>query len=81
MRQNAIRTGIQILVAACATSAGFLGFVPTDFSGVAELGLIAGVGMLIAFACTLGFLPAVITLCRPRGEEDREYCFCGIDLD
>ncbi len=69
MRQNAIRTGDQILVAACATSAGFLGFVPTDFSGVAELGLIAGVGMLIAFVCTLGFLPAVITLCRPRGEE------------
>ena len=69
MRQNAIRTGDQILVAAIATSAGFLGFVPTDFSGVAELGLIAGVGMLIAFVCTLGFLPAVITLCRPRGEE------------
>jgi uncharacterized protein len=68
MRQNASRVGVQILVAACATSAGFLGFVPTSFSGVAELGLIAGVGMLIAFACTLGFLPAMITLCRPRGE-------------
>ncbi|MEJ0016482.1 MAG: MMPL family transporter [Acetobacteraceae bacterium] len=68
MRQNAVRTGDQILVAAVATSAGFLGFVPTDFSGVAELGLIAGFGMLIAFLCTLGFLPAVITLCRPRGE-------------
>jgi hopanoid biosynthesis associated RND transporter like protein HpnN len=68
MRQNAIRTGDQILIAAIATSAGFLGFVPTSFSGVAELGLIAGVGMLIAFICTLGFLPAVITLCRPRGE-------------
>ncbi len=69
MRQNAIRTGDQILIAAVATSAGFLGFVPTDFSGVAELGLIAGVGMLIAFFCTLGFLPAIITLCHPRGEE------------
>jgi hopanoid biosynthesis associated RND transporter like protein HpnN len=69
MRQNAIRTGHQILVAAIATSAGFLGFVPTDFSGVAELGLIAGVGMLIAFICTLGFLPAIVTLCRPGGEE------------
>jgi hypothetical protein len=68
MRQNAARTGIQILVAAVATSSGFLGFVPTDFSGVAELGLIAGIGMLIAFICTLGFLPAVITLCHPPGE-------------
>ena len=45
------------------------GFVPTDFSGVAELGLIAGIGMLIAFLCTMTFLPAVITLCRPPGEQ------------
>jgi uncharacterized protein len=69
LRQNAARTGLQILVAAVATSAGFLGFVPTDFSGVAELGLIAGIGMLIAFICTLGFLPAIITLCHPPGEQ------------
>jgi hopanoid biosynthesis associated RND transporter like protein HpnN len=68
MRQNARRVGGQILVAACATSAGFLAFVPTSFIGVAELGLIAGAGMLIAFACTMTFLPAAITLCRPRGE-------------
>ena len=68
MRQNARRVGGQILVAAAATSAGFLAFVPTSFNGVAELGLIAGAGMLIAFACTMSFLPAAITLCRPRGE-------------
>ncbi|HEY3846824.1 MAG TPA: MMPL family transporter [Acetobacteraceae bacterium] len=68
IRQNARRVGGQILVAATATSAGFLAFVPTSFVGVAELGLIAGAGMLIAFACTMTFLPAAITLCRPRGE-------------
>jgi hopanoid biosynthesis associated RND transporter like protein HpnN len=62
------RSGAQILVAAAATAAGFLAFVPTDFSGVAELGLIAGVGMLIAFVCTLTFLPAFIALLRPRAE-------------
>jgi len=42
--------------------------VPTDFSGVAELGLIAGAGMLIAFICTLTFLPAAISLFHPTGE-------------
>jgi hopanoid biosynthesis associated RND transporter like protein HpnN len=68
MRETARRVGVQILIAALATSAGFLAFVPTDFSGVAELGLIAGAGMIIAFICTLGFLPAAITLFRPRGE-------------
>jgi hopanoid biosynthesis associated RND transporter like protein HpnN len=60
--------GPQVLVAAVAAAAGFLAFVPTDFSGVAELGLIAGVGMLIAFAATTTFLPAILTLFRPRDE-------------
>ncbi len=65
---TAHRAGRQILVAAAATAAGFLAFVPTDFAGVAELGLIAGFGMLIAFACTMTFLPAAIALCRPGAE-------------
>jgi uncharacterized protein len=68
MVETGRRVGGQILVASAATAAGFLAFVPTDFRGVAELGLIAGVGMLIAFFCTLSFLPAAITLFRPRGE-------------
>ncbi|MEI9985223.1 MAG: MMPL family transporter [Aliidongia sp.] len=56
---TARQTGGQILVASSATAAGFLAFVPTSFEGVAELGLIAGIGMLIAFLCTFSFL-------RPR---------------
>lgn len=60
------RAGHQILIAAAATAAGFLSFVPTDFRGVAELGLIAGAGMLIAFCCTMTFLPAAIAVCKPR---------------
>jgi hopanoid biosynthesis associated RND transporter like protein HpnN len=64
---TAQRAGAQILVAAAATAAGFYAFVPTSFSGVAELGLIAGTGMLIAFCCTLGFLPAAITLFHAPG--------------
>ncbi len=59
-------TGVQILIAALATSAGFLAFTPTAFVGVAQLGLIAGVGMLIAFACTLTVLPALLTMFRPK---------------
>src|SRR5208283_3080247 len=69
MTETARRVGVQILIAALATAAGFLAFVPTAFSGVAELGLIAGAGMLIAFVCTMTFLPAAITLVRPRREK------------
>ncbi|MEO8714150.1 MAG: MMPL family transporter, partial [Acetobacteraceae bacterium] len=69
LRRTAARTGLQILVASVATAAGFLAFVPTDFVGVAELGEIAGIGMLIAFVCTMTFLPAAIALFRPPGEK------------
>ncbi len=62
------RSGGQILVASLATAAGFLAFTPTSFAGVAQLGLIAGVGMLLAFVCTLTALPAFITLLRPTAE-------------
>jgi hopanoid biosynthesis associated RND transporter like protein HpnN len=68
LRLAAARAGGQILVAALASAAGFLAFTPTSFAGVAQLGLIAGVGMLIAFACTLTALPALLALFRPAPE-------------
>ena len=58
--------GPPILVAAAAAAVGFLAFAPTHFRGVAELGIIAGAGMVIAFVATLTFLPAAMALCRPR---------------
>ncbi len=64
--RTARRVGVQILIAAIATASGFLAFTPTAFVGVASLGLIAGFGMLIAFATTITFLPAALVLCRPR---------------
>jgi hopanoid biosynthesis associated RND transporter like protein HpnN len=81
MAETGRRVGGQILVAAAATAAGFLAFVPTDFRGVAELGLIAGVGMLIAFFCTLTFLPAAISIFKPRGERAEIGFRWGADLD
>ena len=66
--QTGRHSGAQILVAALATAAGFLAFTPTSFAGVAQLGLIAGIGMLLAFTCTLTVLPALIALFRPVAE-------------
>ncbi|MCF3946455.1 MMPL family transporter [Acidiphilium iwatense] len=67
----AAEAGMQIALASIATACGFLAFVPTSFVGVAELGLIAGIGMIIAFFCTVTFLPALLALTRPRGEPER----------
>jgi uncharacterized protein len=64
------RAGVPLMLAAGATAAGFLSFLPTDYRGISELGLIAGLGMLIAFATSITVLPAFITLFNPPGEPD-----------
>ncbi|QDH16836.1 MMPL family transporter [Swingsia samuiensis] len=64
--QTGRESGVQILIASLATAAGFLAFTPTNFIGVAQLGLIAGFGMLIAFVCTMTLLPALLSLFRAK---------------
>ena len=59
--------GVSIALCALTTGAGFFAFVPTRFSGVSELGLIAGTGMFVCLAATLTLMPALLTLLRPRG--------------
>jgi hopanoid biosynthesis associated RND transporter like protein HpnN len=54
-----------LLVVAAAMALGFLGFVPTDYLGVSQLGLIACGGMVIGIACTLTLLPALLGLMAP----------------
>lgn len=60
--------GRAMAVAALSAGVGFFAFVPTDYSGVSDLGWIAGVGMIIALVLNLTLLPALIALMRPRGE-------------
>ncbi|HEX6842644.1 MAG TPA: MMPL family transporter, partial [Stellaceae bacterium] len=60
--------GGPLVVAAAATAVGFFAFAPTDYTGVRDLGLIAGVGMVIALVLNMTLLPALLTLLRPPGE-------------
>lgn len=54
-----------LLVVAAAMALGFLAFVPTRYTGVSQLGLIAGAGMVVAVGLTLTLLPALLGLMRP----------------
>jgi len=56
----AIEVGEALLLCTGTTAIGFLAFVPTDYRGVGELGLISAVGMLVILALTLTFLPALL---------------------
>ena len=60
--------GAPLTLAAAATAAGFLSFLPTDYKGLSELGLLAGLGMIIAFLTSITVIPALLTLLRPPGE-------------
>ncbi|PCJ58670.1 MAG: hypothetical protein COA65_07495 [Rhodospirillaceae bacterium] len=51
---------------AIAAAIGFYAFLPTDYLGVAELGLIAGTSMFIALFANLTVLPALLALMPPR---------------
>jgi uncharacterized protein len=59
-----------LTLAAAAAAAGFYSFLPTDYRGVSELGLIAGNGMLFAFVASITVLPALLMLLRPPPEPD-----------
>ncbi|MEJ0063503.1 MAG: MMPL family transporter [Alphaproteobacteria bacterium] len=61
---------LPLALAAASTAAGFLAFTPTDYAGVAELGLIAGAGMIIALLCNITLLPALIAIFKPPAEQE-----------
>ena len=63
------RAGRPLALAAAATACGFFAFLPTVYRGVSELGLIAGVGMIVAFVTSITILPALLKLFRPPPEE------------
>jgi len=62
--------GLPLALAAAATAVGFLSFLPTNYVGVAELGLVAGIGMIVAFLTAITLLPALLMLLRPEGEAE-----------
>jgi uncharacterized protein len=63
-------SAVPLSLAAMATAAGFLCFLPTDYKGVSELGQIAGIGMLVAFLSSITVLPSLLSLLNPPGERE-----------
>ncbi len=67
LRRASLEVGSSLLLAAVAIAAGFFAFEPTDYRGVSELGVIAGIGMVIAFLASITLLPALLKLMRVGG--------------
>ena len=68
VRESGKHIGASLLLCAFTTAIGFYAFLPTAYSGVAELGLISGTGMFISLILSLTVLPALLTLLpyKPR---------------
>jgi hopanoid biosynthesis associated RND transporter like protein HpnN len=60
--------GTALGLMAASSALGFFSFLPTDYRGVSELGLIAGFSMIVAFVTNVTILPAIMALwpLRPR---------------
>ena len=61
LRESAAHVGTALAFCCVTTSIGFYVFVPTEYRGVAQLGLIAGTSMFVIFFLTLTFLPALLS--------------------
>lgn len=66
LRAAAAGVGGSLALTALAAALGFLAFLPTDYRGLSELGLISAAGMAIALVANLTLLPALLGLMPPR---------------
>jgi hopanoid biosynthesis associated RND transporter like protein HpnN len=63
------RTGNALIICSISTAIGFYAFVPTDYVGASELGLISGTAMLIILFISVSVLPALLNLFAPRNSK------------
>jgi len=59
---TAYRIGFALVLASLAAASCFYAVIPTGYSGIRDLGIIAGTGTLIALLLNLTLLPALLTL-------------------
>lgn len=66
LSETAASIGGSLVSSAGTTAIGFLVFLPTDYRGVAELGLISGAGVLLSLLSTFTVLPALLAVGAPE---------------
>jgi predicted RND superfamily exporter protein len=76
LRKTFLSTGGSLVLCTMTAAIGLYAFIPTSYTGVAELGIISGTSMFIALGTTFTLLPALIKLMplkvSPRAKGHRE---------
>lgn len=66
MRMSGGDAGAALTACTITNAIGFYAFIPTDYKGVAELGIISGTGMIISLLVTLTIGPALLRFLPKR---------------
>ncbi|MFA5984510.1 MAG: MMPL family transporter [Methylococcaceae bacterium] len=66
LRETLTSTGGSLVLCTITAAIGLFAFIPTNYVGVSELGIIAGTSLVIALATTFTILPAVIKIMPPK---------------
>lgn len=71
LRRAIHEVGPALALAVLTTAIAFLSFMPTKFDGIAQLGVIAAAGVVIAFFVTVTFAPAALSLFKGTPRQTR----------
>ncbi|MEM0984653.1 MAG: MMPL family transporter [Pseudomonadota bacterium] len=66
MARSVRRIGAALALCAPTSALAFFSFAPTQFIGMAQLGIVSGFGVLVAFVVSVTLLPAAFTLLPER---------------
>lgn len=66
LKQAGMDVGMPLALSAAAVALGFLSFLPTDYRGIAQLGVISAFGMFVALFLNLTLLPALLAVMPMR---------------
>ncbi len=83
---TAARTGPGMLIGALTAAGAFFVLMLTDFRGIQELGFIAGISILLAWAGMMTLFPALLTFvdshhaARPRSQQPRAHQLAHIHV-
>ncbi len=69
--------GSALILCTATTAAGFSSFAPTDYRGLAQLGLIAGIGMFVALVTNMTVLPSLIEVFGTRASLAKKLANAG----
>lgn len=72
LQETLTSTGSALVLSAITAAIGLFSYIPTTYSGVAELGIIAGASMFIALGTTFTVLPALMKIMPIRSASSKK---------